>query len=111
MAIKISEVFEIELLNSYVKQPIKSMIIVKVNDISWFVKNILIPSLNKHTKAGVIVSQQIMYLESPNQCKKCPKNWAFWSHMHNHEIPNLGMSQSHKLCTCKKHCLMQWLNG
>jgi hypothetical protein len=108
MVSKINEVFEIELLNSYVKQPIGPMIIVKVNDINWLVRDILIPLLNKHTKAGAIVSQQIMYLGIPNECKKC---LAFWSHMHNHEIPNLGTFQSHKLCTCKKHCLMEWLNG
>lgn len=93
------------------KQPIGSMIILKVNDINWLVRNILIPSLNEHTKAGAIVSQQIMYLKLPNQCQKCQNNWAFWSHMHNHEIPNLGMSQLHKLCTCKNHCHMEWLNG
>ncbi len=71
MAIKIGEVLEIKLEDSYIKRPTGPMITVETHDINKLAGYIRIPSMVKGATAKDTTLQRILYSGLPNQCRKC----------------------------------------
>jgi len=73
MASIIGDVLDIESPDSYIKRPMRPMVMVEVKDISKLAGIIMIPSMAKGAEPGDTTTQRILYSGLPNQCRKCRK--------------------------------------
>jgi hypothetical protein len=73
MPSKLSEVLDIEAVDSYVKRPVGPMVTIEINDITKLAGYIRIPSMAEGVSTTDTICQWILYSGLPNQCRKCCK--------------------------------------
>jgi hypothetical protein len=67
----IRDILEVEKPNSYIKQPAKPMVTIKMSDITHFLGSIQMSSFDIKDPIDTTYYQQIIYLGLLDQCQKC----------------------------------------